>query len=356
MPLDDIKNSIMNNLESYKKIETINKSDQLNQEFIDSIDLQMISPITNRYKAGYFNRFKRVPILDPYNIYDGAAEYVFFSKPDFPIFLDSGSSLSESLRDNPIFTYASHSYMDVLLELQSSASSMTHGSRGKLIPFLSNSLSSTLDLPDIDSDDVEGPQNVYGTKIYYRGNSAKSDEDFTFNLEFEDTKNSEVYMFFKLWDEFKRLDWEGAIDIPADSKWADYIVNKVLFDQITLFKIIVGSDGNTILFWGEVVGCYPKGVPRGAWGNPSSLNNYMKLTSSWRGHFVKDNNIISLIHLNKLTTGSPTIFKGPLVDIDLPMYNSYYQGTDRRWAGVPYICEAVNSNGLAHPYQLRWTV
>lgn len=295
------------------------------------------SPIVDRYDAGYYTKFKRLPILDPYNPYDGAQEYLFFTRPDLNV---SGAS-------NPLFTLAKSAYPELLVDLESSNA----GTSCKFCPILSNAVSSSLDLPDLESSDIETGQNVYGTKIYYRGTSRKSDEEFEFNLEFEDTKQSEIYMFFKLWDEYKKLDWEGLVETKTD-----YIMNKVLCDQISIFKIIVANDGYTILFWANVVGCYPKGVPRSVWNDANNLNNYLKITTSWRGHFIQDNDPNILVHFNKLSIGKPAIPHGG-IGRDIPIYDANTQQMVRTWSSKPYICMISGGGKKAnkHPFQLRWS-
>lgn len=87
----------------------------LSESSTKSISSEIInsSPIIDRYDAGYFTKFKRLPILDPYNPYDGAMEYLFFTKPDLNI---SGAN-------NPLFTFAKNTYPEILGELESSLSS-----------------------------------------------------------------------------------------------------------------------------------------------------------------------------------------------------------------------------------------
>lgn len=324
---------------------------------VKSIDPSILaaSPIADRYDKGYYTKFKRLPILDPFNHFEGATEYIFFTKPDLCICNASSSSLNSSLAGTPIFDFAQNCYPEVLASLQSSARfpGITK-EYPKLIPILSNAISSSLDMPDSESNDIETAQNIYGTKIYYRGSSSGSDKEFDFNLEFEDTKQSEIYMFFKIWDEYKKLDWCGMIEM--EDHWKDYIAYKVLCDQISLFKVIVAEDGYTILFWAEIVGCYPKGVPRSVWNNPTDLTNYMKITTDWKGHFVKDMDPLSLAHFNKLTLGSGN-FDFNFRSADIPIYDVTNMEMDRRWAGRPYIHRVSDhrtEKGVKHPFQLRW--
>lgn len=315
----------------------------------DVNDLILANNIVDRYNMDWYNKFNRFGMIDPYNPFLGSKEYIFFTKPDLNILSLSGSGLSRSLKGNPLFEFAREAYPNVLAQLQSSY----RPGGVKLIPMLSNAVSSPLDMPSISSDGVETSANVYGTKITYRGNSMKSDENFSFSIEFEDTRYSEIYMFFKLYDEYERLKWLGYLNPEPggpEERWINYTLNKILHDQISIFKFIVAEDGCTLLYWAEITGCFPEGVPRDAWSDLSSTLGYMKLTTSWHGHFVTDMNPMVLQHFNHLVksaSGNPI----------LPLYNTDIQAPDGRWASCPYI-QRVNNvksiKGQMRPYQFVW--
>ena len=218
----------------------------------------------------------------------------------------------------------------------------------------SNALTSTLDLPGISADLIETGANVMGTKINYRSTSMKSDEDFDFSLEFEDTKHLDIYMLFKIWDEYEKLKWNGVLEFNnTDSqRWVNYIVNKVLHDQVTMYKFIVSEDGSRILYWARITGCIPTSIPRDVFSDMSNNSGSQKLTVGWRGHFVRDMDPIILNHFNLLVKNRAS------GRADLPLYNTTGHHMDGRWASTPYIEQrsVSNTHGTNWEYFLKWKV
>jgi hypothetical protein len=192
-----------------------------------------------------------------------------------------------------------------------------------------------------------------GTKISYRGTSYKSDEELDFSLEFEDTKYLDIYMLFKIWDEYERLKWNGALEFNANDsqRWVNYIINKVLHDQVSIYKFVVSDDGSRIIYWARMTGCVPTSVPRDAF---SDMNNSdtQKLTVNWKGHFVRDMDPIIIKHFNLLVKDR---LSGKQ---DLPLYDINAHHMDGRWSSTPYIesRQVSNTHGSQWEYFLKWKV
>lgn len=158
--------------------------------------LIMSNGIYDRFAMDWYTKFARFGIIDPYNALTTTKEYIFITKPDLCLMDTATNSVSTILSNNAFFVDAINRYYPVARQLQSSISS----SDGPFMTILSNSITSSLDLPGISADTIDSAANVMGTKISYRGTSYKSDVDFDFNLEFEDTKYLDVYMLFKMFD------------------------------------------------------------------------------------------------------------------------------------------------------------
>ena len=79
----------------------------------------------------------------------------------------------------------------------------------------------------------------------------KSDEDVEFSIEFEDTQFLEVYNLFKAYDLYRQLKWMGLT--APDEK---YISAKILHDHMGIFKFLIDTDGETILYWAYATGVY----------------------------------------------------------------------------------------------------
>jgi len=337
-----------NNVQSTSPVLRSKPSLVFNTGTSDVKNLIMANGIYDRYDMEWYRKFTRFGIIDPYNTVTTTREYVFITKPDLCL-MNSNGTIHNLLSKYPFFVDAISRYYQVARQLQSSASS----NDGPFMAMLSNSLTSSLDLPGISSDMIESGANIMGTKISYRGTSVKSDEDFDFNLEFEDTKHLDIYMLFKMWDEYEKLKWSGALEFNnSDSqRWVNYIINKVLHDQVTMYKLVVDDDGSRLLYWARITGCVPTSVPRDAF---SDMNNSdgQKLTVSWKGHFVRDMDPVILSHFNLL------VKKRANGKSDLPLYNTTGHHMDGRWSSTPYIeSRNVNtSHGTKWEYYLKWKI
>ena len=278
-----------------------------------------------------------------------AKEYIFVTKPDLWIF-NSNGSLNPSLANNSFFMDATNRYRDVAAQLQSSAP----GNKNPFIPIISNTVTSSLDMPGISAEMIESASNIMGTNISYRSTSHKSDEDFDFTLEFEDTAYLDVYMLFKMYDQYEKLKWDGAIDFTASGseRWQNYIVNKVLHDQFTFYKIVVADDGMRIVYFANIVGCTVTSVPRDAFADMSD-SSPQKITVGFKGHFVRDMDPIVLRQFNILASQSNAVASRN----DLPLFDSSIHAMNGTWASTPYIETKVvtdHRHGTHREYYLRW--
>lgn len=304
--------------------------------------------IYNRNQLQFYDAFNRFGCIDPYNTVTTTREYLFFTKPDLHIFENLDPNiLNAELARIPLFQEAMIRYKAVLKQLQISSKENT----GPFMNLLSNTVRSNLDLPGISADDLETASNVYGTAISYRRESNKSDENHEFSLEFEDTKYLEVYMLFKLFDEYERRKYFGDIT-PPDKL---YRYRKVLHDQIAIYKFIVGEDGETLLYWAKLYGCYPKTVPRDAFSDMSS-NGGLRYTVQWKAQFVEDMDPQILNDFNILIKPLYTnTYKS-----ELPLYNVTHNRPDGNWAGIPYVASRQVLNSMDGPstmsfkYKLKW--
>lgn len=262
----------------------------------------------------YNESFYRFPRNDPYNYVDGAREYLFFTKPDLPLVMDSTATdpsgfLTEPAKLIPYFVDLAKSagYRKSVFSNLSYSGTKRHDG----CPFmriLSNRKTSNMDIPDIQVEELETAVNMYGTKIIYPKSSQSNDEGIDFTVEFEDTRFLEIYHLFKVWDYYRSLKWyglispasflkefganksqkasdslleqaaqhaSGAIDQvrqslmdPAQSygsverDYVGYIFHKVLHDHIRVFKFLIDNDGESVLYAASAIGCYPKTIQR----------------------------------------------------------------------------------------------
>ncbi len=218
-----------------------------------------------RRSIEWYTKFNRYGYLDPFNNRTANREYLFFTKPDLNIFCDSNENDNyndyELTRSNlnpgaygtedgglqgvPLFQDAVSRYKNCLVQLESSIK--TNGSYDPFMCLLSNRVSSRLDLPGITAESNESASNMYGSSIQYRSSSFKSDNGYDFTLSFNDTKYLEIYMLAKLYDEYCRQEKLGHIR-PKKK----YIRNRVIDNQFSIYKFIVGADGEHILYFAKL--------------------------------------------------------------------------------------------------------
>jgi len=299
--------------------------------------------IYDRSDIDWLDKFSRFEYIDPYNPVTHAKEYLFFTKPDLHLFRNSSSgSLNTELENIPFFMEMFKNYKPILEQLQESCS----GSNGPFIKILSNSVKNTLDMPTLTAKTIETSATIYGTKQSYRGGSS-GDEDNDFSLEFEDTKYLELYMLFKCWDEYSRRKVLGLVTPPDDS----YIINKILHDQIAIYKFIVGEDGETIIYYAKVFGCYPTGVPREAFSDMDK-NGGLVYSIPWKSFVIEDMNPLILKDFNRLVSRYIPSTK------DIPLYDKRNNISNSMWVTIPYIYETLsgdfNPTHKKYNYKLRW--
>ena len=85
---------------------------------------------------------------------------------------------------------------------------------------LSNQVSSTLDLDGITAGETQNNTNLYQITTTYRDGSEVSDCGSSFTLEFNDTRYLDVYMLFKIYDEYFREKYKRDI-IPVKISYID---------------------------------------------------------------------------------------------------------------------------------------
>lgn len=291
-----------------------------------------------------YTKFNRFGYLDPYNALTYTKEYLFFTKPDLHLFGNrSPNLLNEELARFSFFRDALERYPYVMQQLQQRV-----GSDFPLMPLLSNTVNSALDFPDANAEEMETMTNIYGTRLTYRGSSYKSDEQHQFSLEFKDTKFLEVYMLFKLYDDYEKLKKMGRVSTPD----VNYIYRKILYDQFSIYKFVVDEDGETLIYWGKTYGTYPLSVPRGALSDLAD-NERLKFTVDFKCQFVEDMDPQILVDFNTLMLPH---YSGKS---DMPLYDKKRNHADGEWAAVPYIAvktsaESPGLKGMKKKYMLKW--
>ena len=329
---------------------------------LQRISLQDFIIQPNLRKEKRFGMFDRVGILDPTAKIISTKEYVFFTKPDLNIFKNAegtalndgrdynGTYMYDGLANIPIFRDAFVRYKDVLAQLQLSVHLKNYIYNSPFMNLLSNNIKSPIDLPAISAEETATSANAYGTAITYRDSSEKSDDGFEFNVEFEDTKYLEIYMLFKLYDEYERKKKLGIVG-PKEK----YIVNKVIHDQFSVYKFLVGEDGESIIYFAKFYGVYPKGVPRDVMNEVGS-DGKVRFTVPFKCQFMDDQDPQILADFNALTNPDGEFTR----EMSMPAIDPETQMGNIRFGMVPFITQEKIDEDKAdvwervNRYKLRW--
>ena len=291
----------------------------------------------SRSEMDYENKFNRFGVIDPYRTLGKTREYIFFTKPDLQL-LDSSGSLNSQLKNIPFFVEAKSRWGNMMKQLQSSVSNRPY------INILSNTVKSSLELPTITSTEVENSANIFGDVINYRWSSEESSKEHEFSLEFNDTKYIEVYMLFRIWDEYVNKKVRGYIIPPSK-----YVLNKILHDQISVYKIIVDEDGETIIHYSKLYGVYPINVPRDVFGNMND-NGGLSLNINFKAAFVDDMDPLIIDDFNYIYES----YKGIGSSKDIPIYDKKNACMNNSWVKIPYIKRVSKEFGPGFRYKLKW--
>jgi len=314
-----------------------------NVKITDDYVKQLVQGATmyNRHEIEWYDKFNRFGCLDPYNSVKGSREYIFITKPDLHIFKNGNiNALNDQLAAMPFWREAHERYFNVLRQLQ-----ISHiNNNSPFINLISNAVKNTLELPGVTASEMDTAATIYGDAVTYRWSSVSSDTNHEFQLDFEDTKYLEVYMLFKIYDEYEKLKSEGGITPPNPN----YRLNKVLHDQSCAYKIIVGEDGETILYYAKLWGVYPKSVPREAFSSLDKAGG-LEFNVSFHSEFVDDMDPLILSEFNDLTS------RYMAGKTHSPIYNTRTKSINGIWVGMPYV--TYERKPMFDPlpqYKLKW--
>ena len=310
---------------------------------------------TNTFRFGIMNPYETMPA--------NCKEVLFFTKPDLNI-CDQNPKTFEG-KDNPNYLNLqsildSYPYWRDLYynrpELVSCLQQSFGNAATKADNFnhlLQNCVISNLDVPGLDSDVIDTPNNVYGVGYSYRGSSESSDDNPEFSLEFRDTKYLDIYNFFKAYEEYETLKHHGVIR-PIQK----HTENKRIHDQFSIYKFILDEDMETILYYGKMYGVMPKSLPRDVFSNPQ-FDGGLSYSINFKGAFYEDMRPEILADFNNLSVKTFSNAKNYI-----NTYNTYLSGSDTRFAKAAFIYKldtqdkSIADYGRTVPgryiYKLKW--
>lgn len=337
-------------------LKSLQPFDDPNKNFLYETNLMAINTLGDamaanrlfpRDKIEWYDKVSRYGYIDPFSVDQICKEFLFFTKPDLNIFETSSNTkieLQGNLKTSPFFKDAKNRNINALRQLQYSFPD-DYGKKNPFMYLLTNAVTSKLDLPSITSESKESTSNIMGAAIQYRGHSLKSDYGYDFSLSFTDTSSLEVYTLVKAYDEYIRM-----LKIGEISPKKEYIVSKILSEQFSIYKFLIGSDGETIIFYAKLTGCYFSDVPRSDFSDPGQ--DGFKFSVSFHAQFIEDNNPAILSEFNKITLAKSS---GPFLSV----YNNSLGCINNMWGRFPRIVKESDGRsklrGVNEDYRLVWT-
>ena len=232
----------------------------------------------------WYTSFNRYGWINLFDYEQPTREYIFITKPD--LFLCTGSSyntaqLTPACAKSPLLESIFERKKRILLELQYWIPNQD-GIRDPFMHLISNYITSKMDIPGLNAESHKSTPNNYGAGIDYRSHSLRSDYAFDFALSVKDTPTLDIYLMAKAYDEYMRklrlgeiLTYQPSAQFNQDRQkigiwgsssdvnhYTDYVINKVIPEQFSVYKFIVGSDGETLIYWAKATGVYFVDVPR----------------------------------------------------------------------------------------------
>ena len=309
----------------------------------------------DRKTVNHYDKFNRYGWLNPYDQDYITREYLFFTKPDLCIFNNSNyksAQLIGSLAKSPFFIDAAKRHKRALAQLQYGVKDEVTNSYNPFMTILSNMVTSKLDLQNISSESIQSTPNTYGVALDYRSHSFKSDYQFDFSLSFTDTAYLDLYTMVKAYDEYMRKLKLGEISVSdAPSQYKQYITDMIIPEQFSVYKFLVGSDGETIIYYAKATGVYFTDVPRAEFSDPG--NDGFKYSLNFHANFVEDMNPFIIKEFNTISPGdaySDNFY--PVYDMDTGLINNEF-------ARYPTIISISDSRSdrrnVPIDYRLKWT-
>ena len=294
-----------------------------------------------------YNQIYRYKIFNPDTATSNFKEILFFTKPDLSIltrgdnigdYPSISNDLQDALRSRPFWCELRDGMKNTIRMLQ--------GSIDKYDPFnrlLQNTVTSSIDIPALESESIETASNMYGVNLSYRGSSEGSDDSFSFSLEFRDTKWLDVYYFFRAYEEYETLKHHGLI-----RPWKPYIEQKILHDQFSIYKFLLDDDMETIRYYAKYYGVFPTSLPRDTFST-ADFNNGIVYNINFKAAFYEDMNPEILYDFNELTT---EMWKSAPYEIET--FNTVLDRPDVRSAKVARVVRYTADNPKGFEYKLRW--
>lgn len=298
--------------------------------------------IFDRDEIDLVNKRYRFGVYTPSDTIHTLKEYLFFTKPDLNIYplnpygnKNGQFRLNKGLQNETYWMELLDKNPEVFYCLQDSLSK----NKDHFNHLLENTTKGNLSIPGLNSDMVETPSNLYGVNFQYHGSGEASDDSFDFSLEFKDVKGLPVYNFFRAYESYQTLKHHGVLETNVD-----YIIDKILYDNYSIFKFLVDEDGETIVYYAQLYGVTSKSLPRDVFENVSFPDG-LSYTVDFHAAFFEDMRPNIIKNFNML---SGDFYNSRKYQINL--HNDILDRPDGRAAQAAYIV----TDTATKTYKLKW--
>ena len=282
------------------------------------------------------NEFNRFLISYPDTQLTKTFGHVFFTRPCLNLFSDPGSNttLLPTVASDPLFAYLYRDDPDILRALTSGFSN-----KHAFNPYLSN-LAMNFELKDDSLEVVDTGETFTGFKVRYGRHNIKNRTADSFSIKYREDSDYGIYKTHKAWTEYISKVYRGYFNA------SEYNIQRRVIDYAcSVYFILCGPDGETILFWSKYTGVFPSAAPSSysSWehGNPSKFIEYsIPYEYSWKEDF----NPLHVVEFNIQAV------KGDLSQSNnsqtyLNVYDKSICSTGRTFSARPFIQSITDSDG-----------
>ncbi|MGL5745732.1 MAG: hypothetical protein ACRCXX_11405, partial [Cetobacterium sp.] len=282
----------------------------------------------------YFNRWRK-PMPD--TALSHARGIVIITRPDLNI-VGANGQLNSGMTDTVIQSMAS-THPDVLRMLSHDACP----EYGAFMPVMTNACQG-YDVPDVTLKTQEFGETFRGWKATYGRHTVDSRTLYSFSLSFEDNREGTIYNTIRAWVQYIESVNYGLINTKEK-----YIRERVVDYMSAVYFLVVGEDGETLLFWSKDTGIFPTSIPSSAYSmDKDGTRGPLKLSVQFTAMVHEEMNPAILSDLNDISklqaAAAPNAQSDYKVNVESPVTSI---GTT--WVNRPLI---VFDNGK---FKLKWT-
>jgi hypothetical protein len=328
----NVEGGMISNIEIYNNFLYSNEFTNAMKTIHSNLDI-----LTSENQATIINtlteKFNRYKMEYPDTHLNKSFSYVFFTRPDINI-LENENTLIKQLANDPTFYYLFRNSKNVLLSLTNEFSG-THD----LLPLLSNA-SQSFDVTDEFIKTMEHGETLTGYKMQYGKHNIESKTAGTFNINYEDNKELLIYKIHKAWVEYISRVYRGEL-VPKQR----YLQNKEIDYACSVYYIVCGPDGETILFWSKYYGVFPTSIPSSTTSfTKGSMVRLPEYSINYAYSMREDYNPFILIEFN-LNSKGDYIYK--------PTYIKALGRPGPSISGNPFIQTTTDASGR-YEFKLRF--